>query len=115
MSSPGVSKLISRREFRTVLKSVVRCLRGELNVPGLAPLTAEEILFWFRNITLEDIEMVSKEIEAERPSRAESRSKMQSMMRKLRQRMRGSEGASGPEKTSFEKEPWDGSIDKHDD
>ena len=71
MSSPGVSKLISRSEFRSVLKSVVRCLRGEVSAPGLAPLTAEEILFWFQNITMEDIETVNKEIDAEAPGHPE--------------------------------------------
>lgn len=106
MSSPGVSKLISRTEFRAVLRSVVRCLRGELNVPGLAPLNAEEIYFWFQNITLEDIEAVQKEIDAA-PGEQEHPSRMQSMLQKIRERMRRGEPAvdGGPEKESPEKEP----------
>ena len=95
MSSPSVSKLISRSEFRVVLKSVVRCLKGELNVPGLAPLSAEEILFWFRNITLEDVEAVNQEVDAEPANRAESPSRVHSVLQKIREKMRGSEGVVG--------------------
>ncbi len=91
MSSPGVSKLISRSEFRAVLKSVVRCLRGELNAPGLAPLTAEEIQFWFQNITLEDIEAVKNEIDAEAHVEPGHPSRVQAMLQKIRERMRGAE------------------------
>ena len=92
MSSPAVSKLISRSEFRAVLKGVVRCLRGELNSPGLAPLTAEEIHFWFRNITLDDIEAVNREIDVDPPERPESTSRVQSMLQRIREKMRGGEG-----------------------
>ena len=91
MSSPGVSKLISRNEFRSVLKSVVRCLRSELSAPGLAPLTAEEILFWFQNITMEDIEAVNREIEAEVLGQQEHPSKVQSVLQRIREKMRGGE------------------------
>lgn len=97
MSSPSVSKLISRSEFRVVLKSVVRCLKGELNVPGLAPLSAEEVLFWFRNITLEDIEAVNREIDAEPANRAESSSRVQSVLQRIREKIRRGEAAGEPE------------------
>ena len=105
MSSPGVSKLISRSEFRTVLKSVVRCLGGELNAPGLAPLTAEEVLFWFQNITLEDIEAVKKEIESETPGGQEHPSRMHSMLQRIREKMRGGEGTV---EASHEESPSEG-------
>lgn len=97
MSSPVVSKLISRNEFRAVLKGVVRCLRSELDAPGLAPLTSEELLFWFRNIMLEDIEKVSAELAGEVPAQAEtaggSASRVHSVLRKLREKIRN----DGPE------------------
>jgi hypothetical protein len=106
MSSPALSKLISRTEFRTILKSVVRCLRSELNAPGLAPLTTEEIHFWFRNITLEDIEAVNKEIDLEPPERPESPSRVHSMLQRIRERMRGGESADeeSPEKNAGDPE-----------
>jgi hypothetical protein len=94
MGSPGVSKLISRSEFRVVLRSVVRCLRGELNVPGLAPLSPEEILFWFHNITEEDIETVNREIDAEPANRPDSPSRVHSVLQRIREKMRGGELAS---------------------
>lgn len=102
MNSPAVSKLISRSEFRAVLRSVVRRLRGELNAPGLAPLTAEEILFWFQNITLEDIEAVNREIDTETCGEPEHPSKVQSMLQKIREKMRGLEdpGKTDPKKES---------------
>ncbi len=114
MSDPGVSKLISRSEFRSVLKSVVRCLRSELSAPGLAPLSAEEILFWFQNITMEDIEAVNKEIDAEVSGQQEHPSKVQSVLQKIREKMRGSEGEveGGPEKTQPEREPERDSEDE---
>jgi hypothetical protein len=94
MSSPVVSKLISRNEFRAVLKGVVRCLRSELDAPGLAPLTSEELLFWFRNITLEDIEKVNAELAGEAPAESEaaggSSSRVQSVLHKLREKIRNS-------------------------
>ncbi len=114
MSSPAVSKLISRSEFRTVLKSVVRCLRGELNAPGLAPLTEEEILFWFQNITMEDIAVVNKEIDVESPGEREHPSKMHSMLQRIREKMRGGEsGVEGSSaKTNRETAPDGGSESK---
>lgn len=48
----------NRGEFRAVLRNVVSCLRSELNVPGVAPFSAEELRLWFQNITTEDIESV---------------------------------------------------------
>lgn len=111
MSSSGVSKLISRSEFRSVLKSVVRCLRGELSAPGLAPLNAEEILFWFQNITMEDIEAVNKEIDVETLEQQEHPSKVHSMLQKIRDKMRSGEGA-GEEGTAQGREPEGDSPEK---
>lgn len=114
MSSVGVSKLISRSEFRSVLKSVVNCLRRELDAPGLVPLTAEEIHFWFQNITLEDVEAVSQEIDEE--AVAEQTSRGPSMLQKLRERMRGShpvtEGTSSQADLAKESEARDTKRDE---
>lgn len=109
-----MSKLTSRSEFRAVLKSVVRCLKGELNSPGLAPLNAEEIHFWFQNITPEDIEAVNKEIDAETQAEQEHPSRVQSMLQKIREKMRGSEGAmdGNTSGTGHEIEPEVDSEDK---
>jgi hypothetical protein len=77
-----------------------------LSAPGLAPLTAEEILFWFQNITMEDIETVNKEIDAEAPGHPEHPSKVHSMLQRIREKMRGGEGTveESPEKPDREPE-----------
>ncbi len=84
---------------------MVRCLRSELNAPGLSPLNAEELHFWFQNITIEDIEAVNKEIDAEASTGVEHPSRVQSMLQKIREKMRGGEGAvdRGPERSDSEK------------
>jgi hypothetical protein len=46
--------LIDRTEFRAVLKEVVNCMREHLAAPGVPQLTAEQIMFWWQNVTLED-------------------------------------------------------------
>ena len=48
----------NRAEFRTVLKQLIRCLRGQLNVPGVEPFNAEDLRAWFHDITVEDIRAV---------------------------------------------------------
>ncbi len=58
--------LVDRSEFRAVLKEVVNCVREHLDKPGLTPLTAEQILLWFQNVTLEDLRIVLQEIEADK-------------------------------------------------
>jgi uncharacterized protein YdaT len=73
---------------------VVRCLKGELSAPGLVPLNAEEIHFWFQNITLEDIEAVNQEIDVETPSQQDHPSRVHSMLQKIRERMRGAEATA---------------------
>lgn len=55
--------LVDRSEFRAVLKEVVNCVREHLGRPGLTPLTAEQVMFWFQNVTLEDLQVVIKEID----------------------------------------------------
>ena len=57
--------LTDRTEFRAVLKGVVKCIRQNLDRPGLTPLTAEQIMFWFQNVTLEDVEVTTRELDAE--------------------------------------------------
>lgn len=59
-----MAPLVDRTEFRKVLKQLVVCLRENLDRPGLAPLTADQIMFWMRNVTLEDLETVLREIDA---------------------------------------------------
>ncbi len=48
----------NRSDFRAVLREVVHCLRGKLNVPGVSPFQPEELRDWFHNITVDDISSV---------------------------------------------------------
>ena len=57
--------LVDRKEFRHVVKEIVQCLRKNLDRPGLSPLTPEQVLFWLQNISLEDLQIVMQEIEAD--------------------------------------------------
>ena len=57
--------LVDRSEFRKVVKEMVKCVRQNLDRPGVAPLTPEQILFWLQNITPEDIEIVAAEIDGD--------------------------------------------------
>ena len=59
-------EMIDRKDFRKVVKEVVRCVRHNLDVPGVRPLDAKQLLFWLQNITLEDLEIVVHEIEADK-------------------------------------------------
>ena len=61
-----MAALVDRTEFRSVLKEVVKCLRQNLDVPGIAPLTPELIMSWFSNVRLEDLQTVTREIDRER-------------------------------------------------
>jgi hypothetical protein len=58
--------LVDRSEFRAVLKEVVKCVRANLDKPGLTPLTPEQVMFWFQNVNLEDLVLVSQEIDGAR-------------------------------------------------
>jgi hypothetical protein len=60
-----MAPLVDRTEFRAVVKEVVRCLHQNLDVRGLAPLTAEQIMFWLQNVTVEDLKVVTAEIDAD--------------------------------------------------
>jgi hypothetical protein len=60
-----VAPLVDRTEFRKVVKEVAKCLRQNLDQPGVAPLTAAQIMFWMQNVTLEDLEAAIREIESE--------------------------------------------------
>jgi len=64
-----MAPLVDRTQFRAVLKEIVRCLRQNLDVPGIAPLTSEQIMFWLQNVSLEDVQAVTREIEAEQTDR----------------------------------------------
>jgi hypothetical protein len=57
--------LIDRTEFRAVLREVVKCVRDKLDAPGLSPLTPEQLMSWFQNITLDDLRTVVGEIDDE--------------------------------------------------
>ncbi len=59
-----MASLVDRTEFRAVLKEVVKCIRAHLDAPGLTPLTAEQIMFWFQNVTIEDLRIVLQEIDS---------------------------------------------------
>jgi hypothetical protein len=58
--------LVDRREFRNVLKEVVKCVRTNLDAPGLTALNAEQVMFWLGNISLEDVQIVTMEIDREK-------------------------------------------------
>lgn len=60
-----MAPLVDRTEFRKVVKEVAKCLRQNLDKPGVAPLTAEQVMFWMQNVTLDDLEAVMREIESE--------------------------------------------------
>jgi hypothetical protein len=57
--------LVDRTEFRAVLKEVIKCIRQGLDAPGLKPLTPEQLMVWFHNITLEDLQTVVHELDRE--------------------------------------------------
>jgi hypothetical protein len=65
-----MAPLVDRAEFRVVLKEVVKCVRQNLDAPGLSALTPEQLISWFQNITLEDIRTVVREIEDETARRS---------------------------------------------
>ena len=60
-----MAPLVDRTEFRKVVKQIVHCLLENLDRPGLAPLTPEQIMFWIQNIGLEDIQTVVAEINSD--------------------------------------------------
>lgn len=60
-----MAPLLDRTEFRKVVKEVAKCLRQNLDQPGVAPLSAEQIIFWMQSVTLEDLDVVMREIESE--------------------------------------------------
>lgn len=55
--------LVDRTEFRAVLKEVVKCIRQNLEVPGLKPLAPEQLMVWFQSITVEDLQAVARELD----------------------------------------------------
>lgn len=65
-----MAPLIDRTEFRAVLKEVVKCVRQNLDAPGLSALNPEQLASWFQNITLEDIRTVVREIDDETSHRS---------------------------------------------
>ncbi len=61
-----MAPLVDRNEFRKVVREVVKCLRQNLDRPGLAPLNADQIMFWLQNVTHDDLQAATQEIDAER-------------------------------------------------
>jgi len=61
-----MAPLVDRTEFRAVLKEVVKCIRQHLDAPALTPLSPEQIMFWVQNVTLEDLQIVTQEIDADK-------------------------------------------------
>ncbi len=49
-----------------MVKEVVKCIRQHLDAPGLTPLSPEQIMFWLQNVTLEDLQIVTQEIDADK-------------------------------------------------
>ncbi len=64
-----MAPLVDRSEFRAVLKEVVKCIRSNLDSPGLTPLTAEQIMLWLESVTSEDIQIVLQAIHADEANR----------------------------------------------
>ena len=64
-----MTPLVDRTEFRKVVKELVKCLRNNLDRPGLAHHTADQIMFCMRNVTLEDLEIVIREIDTSEDAR----------------------------------------------
>lgn len=67
-----MAALVDRTQFRAVLKELVKCLRQNLDVPGVKPLAAEQILFWLQNVTLEDLRAVMQDLDSEGEKRQAS-------------------------------------------
>ena len=60
-----MATLVDRTEFRKVLKEIVKCLRQNLDVAGVTALTPEQMMSWFQNVTLQDLQTVTREIDRE--------------------------------------------------
>ncbi len=58
-----MAPLVDRTEFRKVVTEVVKCLRQNLDRPGLAPLNADQIMFWLQNVTYDDLRAATEEID----------------------------------------------------
>jgi len=63
-----MDRIANRVQFRRVLKDVVKCLRQNLDRPGVAPLNADQVMFWFENVTLDDVEDVVGQLDADHGS-----------------------------------------------
>jgi hypothetical protein len=48
----------TRKEFRKIVAKVVECVSQELEVPGLVPLSADDVSFWLSQVTREDVHAV---------------------------------------------------------
>ncbi len=60
-----MAALVDRSEFRKVLKEIVKCLRQNLDVAGVTALTPEQMMSWFKNVTVQDVQTVTREIDQE--------------------------------------------------
>jgi hypothetical protein len=52
--------LVDRTEFR-----------ADLDKPGITPLTPEQILLWFQNVTLADLQAVSRQLDEDKKNRSQ--------------------------------------------
>ena len=48
-----------------MLKEVVKCLRQNLDVPGITPLDPEQVMQWLQQVKLEDLLEVARELDTE--------------------------------------------------
>ena len=46
-------------------------MQEHLDLPGIAPLTPEQIFLWFQDVTLADLQVVAGQIEADKKSRSQ--------------------------------------------
>jgi hypothetical protein len=64
-----MTPLVDRTEFRAVLKEVVKCIRQNLDLPGITPLAPEQLMHWLQQVNLEDLQAVTRELDAEQADR----------------------------------------------
>jgi hypothetical protein len=60
-----MAPLVDRTQFRKVVKEVVKCVRQNLDRPQVAPLSADQIMFWLQSVTYDDLHAATQELDAE--------------------------------------------------
>jgi hypothetical protein len=58
MTDHRANPSVSRQQFREILASVVDCLRGHLDIPGVSPFNPTGIAQWLNQVTPEDVAAV---------------------------------------------------------